>query len=338
MSQQLITNGESGLLIRNAINGNFTELYSNILPTNNIVNQNSNYTVPDFLVGQQVNGTQVIYKIVGDGNHSLSVPSTWININGIILDNGRTNYLIATYTIDTVMYSVYKTLYSFAQAFSFSASTSTSSLSYINPAKLQFGSGVNELPMSFSLWINIPSLVVQRFFLSVGGTSVYYADIAPTGAVSFVLQDAAGNYLVQTSQSSLIPINIWTHLTFTYDGFRTTAGMKMYVNGNLTTLIPNSSGVYGGRAVFSGSDKFSLLPSSSLNDTGLIDEVFFYNIVLNSTQVTELYNGGAVKNPSTYSFAASIVDGWRFENNPNSFNGGYNLTPTGSITYSSNHP
>lgn len=47
MAQQVINNGESGLNVRNAINGNFTELYNNLLLPIKIpaINSNTNQAI-----------------------------------------------------------------------------------------------------------------------------------------------------------------------------------------------------------------------------------------------------------------------------------------------------
>lgn len=114
----------------------------------------------------------------------------------------------------------------------------------------------------------------------------------------------------------------WNLITINYDG---NYGLDIYANDN------TSSG--GGSVTGSASTINSQLSNATINNTEImsfvytpaggssvsranrfyrIDELTAYNIQLNSTQRSEVYNSGTPKDPSTLSFASNVESYFRF--------------------------
>lgn len=92
--------------------------------------------------------------------------------------------------------------------------------------------------------------------------------------------------------TAITDINIWTHVAVTcdYNSINSITTFKMYVNG-----ILHAQATYSGNIIYGTNKPLTLgsvsgFPSgNSLN--GKLDEFLFYNRVLTSTEVTNIFNG-----------------------------------------------
>lgn len=91
----------------------------------------------------------------------------------------------------------------------------------------------------------------------------------------------------------------WYHVVVTWD----TSGEKMYINGTLEDTSAYNSGYSGGDSSNSTFGSISL--HSGFYYDGDIDEVGFWNRVLDQDEVTALYNGG-----SGFAFPLPDLTGW----------------------------
>lgn len=132
----------------------------------------------------------------------------------------------------------------------------------------------------------------------------------------------------------------WYHLLWTYDGSKTNAGIKWYLNGSnvAQALIDGTSPITG---TIGSTDDLWIGDSASAFATqfvGQLDEVSIYNSELSSSDATALYNGGDPKNISTLSSYSSCVAWWRFEDNTDDSKGTNDGTLNSNAGYSSNVP
>jgi hypothetical protein len=141
--------------------------------------------------------------------------------------------------------------------------------------------------LSFSAWLK-PA--------NVGGSSQYIVFTKNTGSSNFeayalvvntgsfvVVKGAAGN-VAQVTTTSAIAANQWHHVAFSFDNTQ----MKVYLNGNLeattnSTIVPDYD--TGKDVILGGSNETFNLPYS-----GAIDNARFYNRVLSTAEISQLYS------------------------------------------------
>lgn len=95
-----------------------------------------------------------------------------------------------------------------------------------------------------------------------------------------------------------IPLNQWNHWIMTYDGSKTVAGVEMYMNGVLQSKTTVRD-TFVGSSSNSGSFNIGSLVWSVNNWLDCrLDDVQYYDFVLNSSQVNSIYNNGYVTPPT----------------------------------------
>ena len=96
-----------------------------------------------------------------------------------------------------------------------------------------------------------------------------------------------GNTAVEIRTTTVLTINEWTHVFFTYDGSGTASGAKIYFNGvkQPTTTIGTfpTSGTKNGVDLLIGS-RFT----GDFKMLGQLDDIRIYDFALSSSQVTSL--------------------------------------------------
>ena len=150
-------------------------------------------------------------------------------------------------------------------------------------------------PFSFSLWSNPSNLTgVKTLFKKYdASTGKGYVLFYNNGQLWFYLRDGNSSKLdIRTSSSYTAAM---THITLSYDGSRTPAGTKIYVDGVSQTLVTISNTLTS-----STSNTVNLTLSSDggvgLSPIGgIIDEFSIWDRELTASEVTELYNSGAGK-------------------------------------------
>jgi len=149
---------------------------------------------------------------------------------------------------------------------------------------------------------------------------------------------------ISISIHTALPTSIWHHIVLTYSGNKLNTGLKMYANGSLITTDNSNIGTYNGQVSFSSNHQLAIgggvVSGTDLPSIGdFMDEVFFWNIELSSSQVSALYNAGSIIDPSTLAYASNLVAGYKFDGDltdigPHS----YDLTSTASPTFSTDAP
>lgn len=83
----------------------------------------------------------------------------------------------------------------------------------------------------------------------------------------------------------------WYHLVFTYDGSEVNTGFEIYIEGVKQTLVRSSVGSYAGMT--NGSSRVDIGKagwSQTLSFNGEMDGLGIWDIELNQTEVTNIYN------------------------------------------------
>lgn len=159
--------------------------------------------------------------------------------------------------------------------------------------------------ISISMWVNFetapvnngnPICLVERFSSPTSkGYQFLYKKEDPGAAFRLQAEyvDDSGNQTRAMSGNAAFDLGTgsWKHLVFTVTV--ATQVIKAYVNGTEYTL---SNEITASSSIGVSTNDFTLGRSTHFADwyfDGILDEVGIWNRVLTSTEVTELYNGGA---------------------------------------------
>ncbi len=212
------------------------------------------------------------------------------------------------------------------------------------PTGFAFGSGGTDTPFSLSVWVKWSTGDgVIAAIGPVSGTSYGFAFQIVSASVYFQILGAAG-VAAQTyinSNTNLVT-NTWTNVVVTYDGSKLNSGMKIYFNGSLIANTPGTNGTYGGQGTFAAGTVLSLLAnpdgSSELNNCRL-SSLYIWNKELTSGDVTAIYNGGHIVDPTTLGVAGNLIGQYDLSGNLNDAGSNhYNLTSSSAPTYIADVP
>jgi len=219
------------------------------------------------------------------------------------------------------------------------------------PTAFQFGSGGvggSDIPFSVSFWVKPGSAAVG--FVSTGSlTSIEEQNLVIQGGggnpIYFqIFTNTAGQAYISTNSN--MTAAVWAHVVCTYDGTKLASGMKIYIDGVLAATTIGSAS-YAGQSAFIADTVLAIFANAYLANTGTpqqpaygvkMDQLYWWNKELTSIDVTSIYNGGALVDPTALFIAGNLIGRYEFDGNltdlgPN----GYNLTSSVVPTYSSDH-
>jgi hypothetical protein len=209
--------------------------------------------------------------------------------------------------------------------------------SMAEPLNLAFGSGGADTPMSCSFWVkraNTASATLVSFGTSIANFG-FTAQVDNTGILYFQLFSGGGQAYIILNTG--ISASVWTHLCLTYDGTKLASGMKIYINGTLAATTVGLAS-YAGQVAFTSSVVLAVMggpDNSQPADNVLLDSLYFWNVDLTTGNITAIYNGGALVDPTTLGITSNLQARYEFDSSlvdagPN----GYNLSSTVAPTYS----
>jgi len=177
----------------------------------------------------------------------------------------------------------------------------------------------NQVPNSFSFWVQAPNAASNERLLyweeTGGGTDavkIIYLRSDNTLRYSRLYDNGLGvptPWIVDTTVA--IPSSSWTHVAVTHNdvaNFLSTP--RVYLNGEIamTTTTSPIHGVfaysYGG--FFIGGSK----QGPAQNYTGLVDDVSYYDKVLSTPEIEEIYNSGCPTDLTTLSTSDNLKHWW----------------------------
>jgi hypothetical protein len=163
--------------------------------------------------------------------------------------------------------------------------------------------------ISFSGWVKpVPGFSSKGFIVftksSGSNNSEAYSlsfEDSPSGKKFRVRKGSNGN-IVMAETSTLINLNNWYHVCFTID----TTAIKIYLNGGLQNTVSTSAPLsyHSSKSVYLGSTGDTTIHNPF---TGDLDNVRFYNGVLTSNEVNNLYNSYSSCIPSVQPPIASFT-------------------------------
>ena len=184
--------------------------------------------------------------------------------------------------------------------------------------------GVNDTPFSISAWIYVEDITTDNGpFVTKSDNSVSqlrneYIFKQANGKVQFFLYDsdlnAQGNAIRAQAPVASISSATWHHVVMTYDGSEDASGIKIYTDGALTATTNDESGTYV--RVRNTTTPLTFGATTELDNNNRIFEdrladICLFNKELSAAEVTEIFNGNAVKNMDEFSDTASIVSWWK---------------------------
>ena len=94
-------------------------------------------------------------------------------------------------------------------------------------------------PMTIAMWVKLSAVNVNQIFFEIHGTNGYGmylwnpGVIVGSGRLEFNRDSIAGQFMDKCSNSAVLTIGQWTHLTVTWDGiFTSSSGVHLFVNGS----------------------------------------------------------------------------------------------------------
>jgi len=195
---------------------------------------------------------------------------------------------------------------------------------------------------SFSTWSNQTTLANDGYLIahlkSSGNYEGYTLQVNNSGKLIFYIgaENAGSNIVYVQTGNGVITTGAWYHVVVTYDGSKTAAGVKIYVNGvkqGLSTVYNN----FTGSSSYDGTFQIGSREGNDVNFAGTIDEVGCWTRALTSDDVDLLYNAGRANQYSfTTGLTNSLVSYWKFNEssgNASDSIGSNTLTNNNSIPY-----
>lgn len=206
-----------------------------------------------------------------------------------------------------------------------------------------FSNGATDIPFSISAWIYVEDIstdigtIVGKFTAS--GTGNEWMFKQEVGKLHFYMYDfsvsGTGARKQIVANSITLSNNTWHHVVITSDGGShtgytlytdavVTAGTGTTVGGYVMTQNTNAPLTIGAADLGSGNRIFE----------DRIADVVIFNKELSAAEVTEIYNGYAVKNMDDFSDVSSIISWWKMGDDQDTsgaggiidYVGGYNGT------------
>ncbi len=196
--------------------------------------------------------------------------------------------------------------------------TNTKSIQYAGATQaLDVGSAMkveSNVAWTMSAWIKPSSLtgtppIIADFDAASPNRGIFWG-VMSTGVVyTQIINNFPSHFIDVRTGAGAVSTGSWQHVVFTYAGTALASGVKFYVNGSSVSVSTTTDTLTG--TILSSSNM--LIARDYIGDSfsGDVDEVSFWNVALNSTQVTELYNSGHPSNLQNFSARANGVNWWR---------------------------
>jgi len=179
----------------------------------------------------------------------------------------------------------------FANAYSINLNDSNGYIDCGGNADFSFTDGAgNDSAFSISAWVKLDSVNKARVVAKGNVEWLFGTDYQNKFNIVLFGNDGLDDY-ISIRETASLTTGTWHHLVVTYDGSKTTAGVKLYRAGSIITdLTDKSVGTYSGMASQQGSLWIGKWAYNNSFANGLIDEVAVFDYELTSPQVSTIYN------------------------------------------------
>lgn len=177
---------------------------------------------------------------------------------------------------------------------------------------LSFGDGVTDQAFSLSAWVYLDSFGSTFNGMIINKTNEYRIRLTSSGILLFELLSNSSNRIGRRYNTLAGgDLSTWLNIVCTYDGSKSSAGMKIYINDVQVDNANQNAGSYTGMINTAAALRFMGADYIDGNASS-------FSVIgkeLSAAEVTELYNGGLPPDITTTSFAADVVSYWAMDNN-----------------------
>jgi len=151
-------------------------------------------------------------------------------------------------------------------------------------------------PFSISCWINASAIggttkIPLGKALNTSPFTGYWFGIKTSGEIFFQLSNNGNINWLGIQNSAMLSTSTWYHVVATYDGSKSSSGLKVYVNNALNTQTILSNTLTGS---ISNTKSFKIgARDNGFYFGGSVDEVGVWDRELTASEVTDLYNSGS---------------------------------------------
>ena len=173
-------------------------------------------------------------------------------------------------------------------------------------------------PFSISMWFRSTFTGTgERILFSKQGSSnnAGYRMAVQSNQIRFHLSAGTGTNRLEIRTSDPITPNddAWHHVVCTYDGSGNDTGVNIFFDNIQVNTTSNAQSSIVGSTVTAVPAQYSGR-NGTLNEwEGFLDEISVFDIALNGTQVSEVYNSGVPGDISLSSIDANNVGWWRHD-------------------------
>lgn len=181
----------------------------------------------------------------------------------------------------------------------YSFANTTDRITVTDSSLLTFGNGTTDSPFSVSLWVKPTNFSALKYLFAkrASGTPTEYQAFisATTGQVNLSLLNSGATASIAIRSGLTLTSGAWNHVVFTYSGNSNYSGLKVYINGILSTGDTDAGGgSYSAMSNTATDFTFATFATATSNTlVGMLDEIGIWGKVLSQTDVTRLYNSGA---------------------------------------------
>lgn len=177
-----------------------------------------------------------------------------------------------------------------------------------------FNNGIgSDLPFSVSAWVKLDNITAKRVVSKDTSTSAREYLLGTSGNGKFNMLLGTGSVNINCQNNTALNTTDWYHVVSTYDGSKTAAGIKVYVNGDASSLSTSTAGSYTGMPQTNGNLEIGRFANLHSFFDGFIDEVSIFDYELSQIQVSAIYNNKVVNNIG----ALEPLGWWRMGDNDN---------------------
>ena len=182
-----------------------------------------------------------------------------------------------------------------------------------------FGNGTTDSPFSVSFWLNVNAFTTNFGIIAkdYDGSNREWTigQFSASNKIRFLLKNNGGGNQQSIDSTTTLSTGQWYHIACTYDGSggsNAADGLTIYINGTAETPTNIVKQTYTAMANTTAPLTIGEYQTGGtpLGVNGKIDEVSIYSSELNSTQVSDIFNGGE---PTTITGGA--VAHWRMGEN-----------------------
>lgn len=158
-----------------------------------------------------------------------------------------------------------------------------------------FGDGSSDSPFSIAAWVYVPSSpvstqVIVSKYTTAGNLREWYFSLS-SGKLSIVFYDETLTKRLIVNSNSTLDVSGWHHVVMTYNG-EGSSGITLYVDGAAVNSSINDNG-YGAMDNHAAD---VIIGAYQVGISGLynerLDDIRIYNVAIDATIVTALYNSG----------------------------------------------